>query len=152
MSKKILAEQLISNFGKMLTLPDLKFDETSNSCILLFDDDLVLNVEYDEEGERLVFSIFLCTIPEENCEALLRTLLSANLYWSQTRGATLSLEQATNGIILAYARNVLEMDGTMLETIVENLLNQAEIWRKRIKAFENKPQAEFTAPGNAVFG
>lgn len=133
MDKRMLADQLVADFGRMLTLPGLALDKESNSCVLVFDGELLLNIEYDDPAERLVFSIYLDPLPEKGSEALLRELMSANLYWHRTRGATLGLEEATNGIILAYAREVTALDGASFETLVENLLNEAEKWRARIR-------------------
>ncbi len=140
MDKRAMANQLIADFGKMLTLESLSLDSDTNSCILIFDDELVLNIEYDDPEERLVFSIYLDEIPEEGAEPLLRELMGANLYWHQTRGATLCLEEGTGGIILAYPRSVSELDATSIETIAENLLNLAEKWRDKIKSFTSAAQ------------
>jgi hypothetical protein len=41
MDKRTLASKLIANFGTLLTLPELTLDEHSNSCVLLFDGDIV---------------------------------------------------------------------------------------------------------------
>lgn len=140
MDKRMLANQLVADFGKMLTLPQLLLDEKTNSCVLVFDGELVLNIEYDPEGERLVFSVFLDVLPQDGAEPLLRELMGGNLYWHRTRGATLCLEEGTNGIILIYARSVTELDEQSFETLVENFLVQAEKWRARINEF--RPEIE----------
>jgi len=132
MDKREMANRLIEEFGSMLTVEDLKLDEENNSCVLLFDENIVLNVEYDPTDARLVFSVYLDEIPQQNSEPLLRQLHASNLYWSLTCGATLALEEASGGIILAYARPVDDIDASKLEAIVQNILDQAEKWRARI--------------------
>ena len=134
MDKRAIANQLVSDFGKMLTVDGLTLDADNNGCVLVFDDELVLNIEYDEPEERLVFSIFIDTLPKEGAEHLLRELMGANLYWHQTRGATLCLEEGTDGVILVYPRSVAILDYHSFEAVVENLLNQAEKWRGKIRA------------------
>jgi hypothetical protein len=62
---------------------------------------------------------------------LLRELIVANLYWHRTQGATLGLEEATNGVILSYAHGVGELDRQGFETMVETFLNQADKWSRR---------------------
>ncbi len=85
-------------------------------------------------GERLVFSIYLDTLPGSPAEPLLRELLHANLYWIGGGGATLCLESETNAILLLYASRVAELHDARFERIVENLLATAEKWRERIAA------------------
>ncbi|WP_263768597.1 type III secretion system chaperone [Propionivibrio soli] len=133
MDKRVVANKLVADFGKTLTVPNLELDAQTNSCVLVFDGELLLNIEYDAAVERLVFSIYLEELPKEGAEPLLRELMGANLYWHRTRGATLCLEEGTNGVILVYSRSVNELDGPGFEALVENLVGQAEKWRRRIK-------------------
>lgn len=152
MDKRNLAEKLIKNFGAMLTLPELTLDEKSNSCVLLFDGDIVLNIEFDEATGQLILSVYLDELPVGHAEPLLRELMVANLYWHRTDGATLGLEEATNGIILAQARGVTELDDASFEKMVEAFVNQAERWKKRIAGAkagdvgDTATPAPFTAP------
>lgn len=132
MDKRNLALKLIANFGNMLTLPELTLDEKSNSCVLLFDGDIVLNIEFDDASGQLILSVYLDELPMHGAEPLLRELMIANLYWHRTDGATLGLEEATNGVILAQARGVTELEDASFEKMVETFVNQAERWKKRI--------------------
>jgi hypothetical protein len=132
MDKRLLADQAVAEFGNLLTVEGLHLGAEDNSCVLVFDGDLLLNIEYDDASERLVFSLYLDELPRDNAEPLLREMMGANLYWHRTRGATLCLEENTGGVMLIYASSVLELDNGAFENIVENLLDQAEAWRKRI--------------------
>ena len=134
MDKRALADQAVAEFGNLLTVEGLRLGAEDNSCVLVFDGDLLLNIEFDEASERLVFSLYLDELPRERAEPLLREMMGANLYWHRTGGATLCLEENTRGVMLVYASSVLELDGGAFENIVENLLDQAEAWRKRIAA------------------
>jgi Tir chaperone protein (CesT). len=132
MDKRALASRLLADLGNTLTVGPLALDEATHSCVLLFDGDLVVNIEYDDPQGRLVLSSYLDELPRENAEPLLRELLAANLYWHRTRGATLCLEEGTNGILLTYSHSVTELDSASFETVVENFVNQAERWTRRI--------------------
>lgn len=151
MDKRNMACNLVADFGKMLTLPSLVLDDTTNSCVLVFDGDLLLNIEYDDVGERMVFSVYLEALSAEGAEPLLRELMGANLYWHRTRGATLCLEEGTNGVILIYARSVTELDASSFETLVENFLIQADKWRARINAFHPKIEAHPIPGGDGPY-
>ncbi len=134
MDNRYLANQLLAAFGKMLTVDGLQLGDEDNSCVLLFDGELALNIEYDEPAERLVFSIYIDRLPSEGAEPLARELLAANLYWIGAGGATLCLESATGTILMIYASRVAELDDIRFERIVENMLDMAERWRERVTA------------------
>ena len=134
MDKRQLADKLIANFGNLLTLPALKLDDKTSSCVLLFDGDIVLNIEFDEASGQMILSVYLDELPGDNAESVLRELMVANLYWHRTDGATLGLEEATGGIIMAQARNVGELDDASFEKFVETFVNQSERWKKRLAA------------------
>lgn len=61
----------------------------------------------------------------------------ANLYWHRTDGATLGLEEATNGVIMAQARSVSDLDDASFEKFVETFVNQSERWKKRLAALRS---------------
>jgi hypothetical protein len=132
MDKRDLASRLLADLGNTLTVGPLALDAATHSCVLVFDENLILNIEYDPGTERLVLSCYLDELPAEGAEPLLRELLAANLYWHRTRGATLCLEEGTGGVILAYPCSVTELDSHAFETVVENFANQAERWARRI--------------------
>jgi len=134
MDKRDLASQLLAHFGNTLTVGPLALSPDTNSCVLVFDEDIVLNIEFDPGSERLVLSCYLGELPRQNAEPLLRELMGANLYWHRTRGATLCLEEGTGGVILTYHCSVTELDGPAFERVVENFVNQAESWSRRVAA------------------
>jgi Tir chaperone protein (CesT) family len=134
MDKRALALQLLAELGETLTVGAISLDEASQSCNLLFDEDLVLHIEFVEDTGRFVLSCYLGELPHENTESLLRELLAANLYWHRTRGATLGLEEGTGGVILCYAHSVSELDRSSFEALIKNFVNQAEKWSRGIAA------------------
>ncbi|MEJ0035234.1 MAG: type III secretion system chaperone [Gammaproteobacteria bacterium] len=148
MNNRDLANELLAALGRTLTVEGLRLGAEDNSCVLLFDANLTLNIEYDEPGERLVFSIYLDTLPTGPCEPLLRELLAANLYWIGAAGATLCLESPNGAILLVYASRLTELGEDRLERTVDNLLTTAEKWRERIAAHRNGTVASAGQPSN----
>lgn len=124
--------ELLNELGKTLSLEQLQLGQ-EDGCVLLFEDNLALTIEYDENAERLVFSIHVAKLPEENTADVLQELLAANCYWLATGGATLGLQSSTRAILLMYASRVADLDVSSLERIVENLLSMTEHWRERIE-------------------
>ncbi len=161
MNYRAIAEQLITSLGKTLNLPQLKLDDVTHSCVLLFDQDIVLNIEFDEAGGQMILSAYLDELADNEPERMLRQLMVANLYWHRTDGATLGLEDASNGIILADRRLLAAIDEAGFEKWVEGFVNQTEHWKKRIVDIRNgvaedKPAAAAHPmagqDGAAIFG
>jgi hypothetical protein len=153
MNHRLIAEQLIAALGKTLNLPELKLDDVTNSCVLLFDQDIVLNIEFDEGGAQMVISSYLDEVTADEPERLLREVAVANLYWHRTGGATIGLEDVTNGLILADRRPLATLDDSSFEKWIEAFVNQTEHWKKRIpdiKAGVAEPEA--TAPAHPMAG
>lgn len=153
MDPKALARQLLDGFGKTLTVGALSLDERTNSCVLLFDEQLVINIEFDEQTQRLVLSSYLHELPATGAEPLLRELLAANLYWHRTNGATLCLEEGTGGVLLIYAHGVAGLDLPGFETVMQNFANQAERWTRRLAQAGQSapaPAAPLAHPGTPV--
>lgn len=145
MDKRTLAQDLLTQLGNTLTVGPLTLDERTRSCVLVFDDNLVINIEYDDSTERLVFSSYLAELPATGAEPLLRELLAANLYWHRTRGATLGLEEGTGGVLLTYAHAVVDLDGPKLEAVLQTFVQQAERWTQRITEATRAPAATLGA-------
>ncbi len=161
MNHRLIAEQLITGLGKTLNLPELKLDEVTHSCVLLFDQDIVLNIEYDEAGAQFIVSSYLDEVPADDPEPVLREVAVANLYWHRTGGATIGLEDLTNGLILADRRLIATLDDSSFEKWVEGFVNQTEHWKKRlpdVKAGIKDPAGASAAhpmagqDGAAIFG
>ena len=72
MNHRLIAEQLIAALGKTLNLPELKLDDVTHSCVLLFDQDIVLNIEFDEASGQMILSVYLDELPGDNAESVLR--------------------------------------------------------------------------------
>jgi hypothetical protein len=132
-NKLDLARRLVADLGKALKLPHLALDER-HCCALGFEGSLLVNLEFDTASERLMLSCWLDELPASDTERLLRELLAANFFGHRTQGATLSLEEATSGVVLLYAVPVAETDADAFENILDNFLLQAEHWQQRVRS------------------
>ncbi|WP_187969029.1 CesT family type III secretion system chaperone [Aquibium microcysteis] len=146
MNDRVRAERLVAELGAAMGLGELTLDAATDSTVLVFDGELIVNLEYDAAAGRLVFSSYLGELPAAGAEAALRELMAANLFWHRTRGATLCLEEGTGGIILLYAHPVADLDARRIEAVLENVVNQAERWGGRLAAMA----AEGAAPDASV--
>jgi len=146
MDKRLRAQELVSGLGALLTIPEMKLDEATQSCVLLFQGDLVVNIEYDEGGGQLICSSYLGALPDTGAEPLLRELMGANLFWNRTLGATLCLEEATDGVLLVYGHGVADLDLDAFEAVVRNFVDQAAHWQMRLAQGERAAQPPADPP------
>jgi Tir chaperone protein (CesT) family len=136
MDHRFLANQLLAAFGKTLTLDGLAFGD-DDTCVLLFDDDLAVTIEFDAPETRLVFSVFLDKLPEIGVEPLLRELMAANLYWLGTGGATIGLQASTGALMLVIASPVTALDDAGFERVIDESLRVSLRLRARIVAHKS---------------
>ena len=129
MDNRTIANKLVVDLGNTLTVPEMALNE-QNYAALLFDNSILLNIEYDDMQERMLLYIYLGELPPQGAEPLLRQLLAANFFWYRTQGATLSLEEETNGILLSYAHQLQDLDSVTFEDICNNFVLKAEEWKK----------------------
>jgi Tir chaperone protein (CesT) family len=117
--------KVLGEFGRQIGLEELRLDDNGYAALAF--DDVVVNLEYDEDGERLLMSAYLGAPrgdPLKTCELL----LDANLRWQGTAGGTLSLERETGGIVMFQALPARTLDLQTLEAALESFVNTADTW------------------------
>jgi hypothetical protein len=123
MSKETV-NQVLGEFGKQIGLDDLRLDDNGYAALAF---DVVVNLEYDEEPERLLMSAYLGEPQGERLKTY-ELLLDANFCWQGTAGATLSLERETGGIVLFQALPARALERQALEAALETFVNTADAW------------------------
>jgi hypothetical protein len=143
MSKETV-NQVLGEFGKQIGLDDLRLDDNGYAALAF--DDVVVNLEYDEEPERLLMSAYLGEPQGERLKTY-ELLLDANFCWQGTAGATLSLERETGGIVLFQALPARALERQALEAALETFVNTADAWTLQL-AQAAVPTADRPAAGD----
>lgn len=138
------ADLLVATLGGALGVEDLALDE-AGYALLIFDETIVVNLEFDPVGGRMLFYCFLAELPEEPPASLLKEALAANLLWHGTRGATLALEEMGNGLTLCHAEAISSLTDRGLEDVLDAFVQTAADWRE--KAANLLEDAATPAPG-----
>ena len=117
---------LLKEFGQLLGLPELGPNEEGHCC-LAFDEHIVVHLQYNEPDD--VFTIF-CKVGDysevEDRLELFDKLLSANLFWQNTQGATLSIDSKKQAVFLAQRYDLHQMSFPQFEQHLEKFVNAAE--------------------------
>ena len=126
--------ELLRHIGEGLSLPDLCLDE-NNHCILLFDEKIVLNIDLDEEGSKLVIYAYVGEIPLDCREAIFEKALEGNFFWNETDGGTLGIDKQSQSLVLAKAFSLPLQNVELFEDQLASFVEIVEKWIGRIEAF-----------------
>lgn len=110
----------------------LEFDD-DGACTLPLSDDRVLHLQLRNDGAELDFLALLGTVPEEVRAFVFERLLSANYYWKETQGATLSWHADLEQVVLTYPVRVDSVDGPTLRGILDRFLDLQAAWSERLR-------------------
>ncbi|MDR2396944.1 MAG: type III secretion system chaperone [Puniceicoccales bacterium] len=125
---------LLKRIGEGLSLPDLCLDE-NNHCILLFDEKIVLNIDFDEEGSKLVIYAYVGEIPLDCREIIFEKALEGNFFWNETDGGTLGIDRQSQSLVLAKAFDWPLKNIEIFEDELATFVEVIEKWISRIENF-----------------
>jgi len=113
--------------GRKVGIPELTLDE-QGACIMSFDEHVVTFQEEDE-GRGVTMYTVLGILPRETAAGVYRNVLSGNLFWAETHGATLALEDSTDSLVLAREVDVSKMSEDEFQDLLGLFLDAADWWR-----------------------
>lgn len=126
-------DDAIAQLGQKMGV-ELKLDE-NRACRLVFDG--TINVDFeapDALADQLVMScVVAADVFPEGREAVLQSLLEANLFGRGTGGGTLALDEERGEILLQRALTMSHADLQDLVNAMEQLVQYAEAWTERLK-------------------
>jgi hypothetical protein len=130
MSDQDNAQQVIGEFGRSIGIDDLALDE-EGYCCLAIDRDLIVNIELDADGGRLVLYSMVGQ-PGPDRAAALEMLMQANYLGQGTGGAILGAQPETGAIVLSCALPADRLDLPAFNGALERFVNTAEDWMRRL--------------------
>ncbi len=109
------ATEILESLGLFLGLEDdLEFNEEDDTCILQLDEKTRINITLNPENDTIILHHLMGMLPSSNRSDVVEQLLEANLFWSGTHGATISIERETSVVIIARAMMLYAADGNLL--------------------------------------
>ncbi len=126
MSYKQNVEENLQHFAESIGLGDLSLNE-HDACGLCFDDSLIVNMEYLEEDEALVFvsSVKPMDAHDTGKTALYEKMLSLNLQHHSMQGAFLALNHDQTEVLLIRSMQA-STDYGSFESTLEKFVNTLE--------------------------
>ena len=126
--------ELLKRIGEGLNLPDLCLDD-NNHCILLFDEKIVLNIDLDDAGNKLVIYAYIGEIPLDCREMIFEKALEGNFFWNETDGGTLGIDKQSQSLVLAKGFALPLANEEEFEEQLASFVEVVEKWINRIETF-----------------
>ena len=120
---------------KLTDLPAMASDDNGLVSVSV-DDDLVVNLQYIAEAEKVLCFIEVAELPEDTPASLYRELLTGSLFGRETGGGYFAMDEDTNAVIYNYLYDfdVIAESPQVFVDSLETILQTVEIWTVRIKA------------------
>lgn len=127
------ARQHLNELLSTLGLPALDFDP--HGCArVLFGGEVVVNFECESITGQLHLYSDLGPLPAVGREVLYRSLLEANLFGVQTRGATLSVDSHQGQVVLSRTVSVPSLRVSLMSQVLEDFVDCATYWQRLLAA------------------
>lgn len=129
------AAAILKDFGQLISLGILEFDEDQN-CRLVYNDNVYLSISFDPEHDAIVLSTYVAPFPERNANSVLKALLEANYFWLGTNGATLSIDSESSRIAMMTQIKVENLDVSEFHLFIQAFVDSTEAWSEMIRSLE----------------
>jgi hypothetical protein len=125
MSFKKNVEDHLKHFAQSIGLGELALNE-NNACGLCFDDKMIVNIEYLEEDDCVVFVASIKQLyPHESKEAIYEKALLLNLQHHSMQGAYTALSNDKSELLLMKSMKA-SLDYGLFESNLEKFVNTLE--------------------------
>ena len=126
----------------------LALDE-KNRCFLLFDETMLVEMEYRPDSSTFQFKGNLGNIPENKIKEIYPKLLESNLGWKETNSATLGLQQYSEKVLLVQNIPMESCDYIHFNKLLESFVNTFEYWIKNLQDLQtSKSENRHPKPNN----
>ncbi len=126
-------EQLLHYLAQSLGQETFELNE-DGVLSLCFDDDIIVNLEPGPEGEDCHLYAVLCRLPAdpESRLDLFEALMTANCFGKGTAGASFSLDEEENEILLGRIFRIQTTEPAALTQWLQDMISTMDIWRQRL--------------------
>ena len=118
---------------------EMNLDE-NGACTLDLADGRIMLVQERPGLDELDFVATLGPVPEETRAAVFTELLSANFYWNETYGATISWNADLEEAVIMYPLRLDDATAESVETVFNRFLELQSAWAERFAGLIAKAQ------------
>ena len=151
------AELLVESLGRYLNINDLIFDDEDDTCLINFDETNLVTLTWIEEGTLILIDEFITTLSlqdRRDRSEIVERMLDSNVFWMQTKGATLSMHTESGTVIAArqlpvYGHDGMTINAETLGLAITDLMRLASEWRSLLETGESTP-TDFETPDEEI--
>jgi len=129
---------------------EIVLDE-NRACTLELADGRVMLLQERSDLNELDFVATLGPVPNEIRAEVFTELLSANFYWKETFGATISWNADLEEAVIIYPLALADATPESVETIFARFLDLQDTWSHRLAAMIAAAQDDEAAEGGNLF-
>lgn len=123
----------LNQLAQELKLSDKLVLDERNRCFLLFDETMLVEMEYRPDSKTFQFKGNLGNVPENKIKEIYPKLLESNLGWKETNSATLGLQQYSDKVLLVQNIPMGACDYIHFNKSLEAFVNTFEYWIKNLQ-------------------
>lgn len=131
----------LNQLARELKLEEPLVLDEKNRCFLLFDETMLVEIEYRPDSKTFQFKGNLGNISENKIKEIYPKLLESNLGWKETNSATLGLQQYSEKVLLVQNIPVESCDYTHFNKLLESFINTFEYWIKNLQDLQAQQAA-----------
>ena len=121
---------------------EMNLDE-NGACTLELADGRVVLIQERADLDELDFVATLGQVPEEARAAVFTELLSANFYWNDTYGATISWNADLEEAVIMYPLHLVDATAESVETIFTRFVELQSVWADRLSGLVAAAQERY---------
>ena len=132
-------QEWLNQLARELKLGEPLVLDEKNRCFLMFDETMLVEIEYKTGDNVFYLKGNLGNISESKIKLIYPKLLEANLAWRETNGATLGLQQYSEKVLLVQGVPLATCDYNLFNKSLEVFVNTFEFWIKNLQEIQTKP-------------
>ena len=123
----------LNQLAQELKLEEKLVLDEKNRCFLLFDETMLVEMEYRPDSNTFQFKGNLGNVSENKIKEIYPKLLESNLGWKETNSATLGLQQYSEKVLLIQNIPMEACDYAHFNKHLESFVNTFEYWVKNLQ-------------------
>lgn len=125
-------EECLARVGQLTNLPNLRMDG-DNGFQIIFDDDYPIDVEFDEEADRVYVSALVLAAAQATTAVQTRAL-TGNGFGLMTAGASFSLDPVAHDLLLTRVFPLAAIPVDEFAAALADLIEATKAWRQDLQA------------------
>ena len=138
----------LNQLAQELKLGDRLALDEKNRCFLLFDETMLVEMEYRPDSSTFQFKGNLGNVPENKVKEIYPKLLESNLGWKETNSATLGLQQYSEKVLLVQNVPMKSCDYSHFNKLLEGFVNTFEYWIKNLQDLQTSKSTNRSSTPN----